>query len=1205
MPLSRRPFSIWSALVWNCFCPIILAFFSLHAQSSPTTPMVTVHASDRRVSDVLERLTHDTQVKISYLGDPSKRVTVFVREQPIENALKRICEGAGCGFFRKDDRFTVISLPHASTLIERIKESVSSLISLSGRVILNEWDGEHWEQREQGIQFQAPDKLRLEELSSGRTLVASAANTMSLHPSGKYALQWERNLLHDWVEMTGGPASALAFGTDWSSFLQRYRADNQVRLAIINGIPAFALTFTQSKAQTRWVRDFVSSAALPIGYTYAAFKRPVLDEPHRIRLYFDIEHLMLVRREAWDNHWNLINLAEIDAPNAFEDILLQMGQGQSASITRNGTSVQTKQFRFPTTWRVYDSNHTTVQTWHYLDIHLSGSSKYFDVSPPLRPEMLVRDAELKAVTEYRQSRPDAHDMLNLALARWHFTEDADAALQDLRLAARLAPTAPLPWLEMGRIQSHAARFRDAEHSFLEAIHRAPDLLQAQLLLADVQMAAGNFSNAEKTLRKVSTINPATMLRLAESVQNQHRVDDSTHLFLKALLSAKPGDTTVALQAAMHLFMTAWSSGTMSPLTRALLETKQSANNPYAQLLLMWIALESRDTDEATNYLIQTERLAPNNLPLRLRLGILLETYGLRKEASASYWSLLALHPASTEALEARARLVGLAIDDEQYDNAAKLFFRSPVVARTHSIARIRHQLQTFRDLFERRLRRDALVVMLEELLESGFKRDQVSWLLANLYYDEGNQDKAIGLLERQPVSSKYKPLTSDLLLKFYYADNRLNKAEALLKILTRVEPEQLYWQSHQVGLQQRYVSAIKKKRAPGLWRSRYAAEKNASLQLIRSFPDDPDAQLTYALTFYNDPATHVFGTREASKPMENALHKHAQLREPRHDLLGLTRTLLAQTFERAKQIKRAQLLYRSLHSAAVTDAERSADRIFMLRSYLISKNINLIPESIREVLHSGVSLEEKRTSLAFLEKVCESPNLNGGSQNTARPQQPHALIVATVNQLAQRYPRDPAPMAMQAAVFLGKGKRKKSMQTLEAAALKGQTDPDLWTLAGDAYLLSKQPGDAIRCFEKALKFNPNQSYTHEKLMNLYLSTQDPIALEVALASMTQFARWEARSLSLIGGMIAELGNIEKALPIIKYAMQLSFYDTSLTLADVHRYRFLYARALEEAKYSEEALRQYELLTHPESKGPIGTEARKRRKRLQNRTMNPF
>ena len=149
-------------------------------------------------------------------------------------------------------------------------------------------------------------------------------------------------------------------------------------------------------------------------------------------------------------------------------------------------------------------------------------------------------------------------------------------------------------------------------------------------------------------------------------------------------------------------------------------------------------------------------------------------------------------------------------------------------------------------------------------------------------------------------------------------------------------------------------------------------------------------------------------------------------------------------------------------------------------------------------------------------------------------------------------------------------------------------------------MLSKQPDDAIRCFEKALKFNPNQGYTHEKLMNLYLSTQDPIALEVALARMTQFAKWEARSLSLIGGMIADLGNIEKALPIIKYAMQLSFYDTSLTLTDVHRYRFLYARALEEAKHLKEALRQYELLTHAESKGPIGTEARKRRERLQNR-----
>ncbi|MEO5830345.1 MAG: sulfotransferase [Rhodanobacter sp.] len=138
---------------------------------------------------------------------------------------------------------------------------------------------------------------------------------------------------------------------------------------------------------------------------------------------------------------------------------------------------------------------------------------------PEHPETL----RLYGILHSRALRNDeAQDCLQRSLAQWPdyalahsdlggvqlARGDIDAAFASWRQACALAPTAPMPWFNLGRnLQLHGDT--DAAIEALQQAHMlAPDFLPALILLGDALVHVGRFDQADARYRAALTLHPA-------------------------------------------------------------------------------------------------------------------------------------------------------------------------------------------------------------------------------------------------------------------------------------------------------------------------------------------------------------------------------------------------------------------------------------------------------------------------------------------------------------------------------------------------------------------------------------------------------------------------------------------------------------------------------------------------------------------------
>ena len=246
----------------------------------------------------------------------------------------------------------------------------------------------------------------------------------------------------------------------------------------------------------------------------------------------------------------------------------------------------------------------------------------------------------------------------LRQAENHRAAQEVAAAQGAYLsAARLEPTAPLPWLRMGEMLLERRRFAEADIAFREA-ERAGAGAEALRGLGQSQAGRGDWAAATRTWLRALEIAPddaGLYLLLAQAAVAQSQFDEAAD-FAEQALGREPSPTVAAAaHALLGRTLVAADLGGAAEQARlagdedllALIETADAEPDPARRALLLGASfLQRGELSLARQHLERAVALAPADAEARAYLAHTLELQGGTAAAREMLDRALALDPDS-------------------------------------------------------------------------------------------------------------------------------------------------------------------------------------------------------------------------------------------------------------------------------------------------------------------------------------------------------------------------------------------------------------------------------------------------------------------------------------------------------------------------------------------------------------------------------
>ncbi|HID07131.1 MAG TPA: tetratricopeptide repeat protein, partial [Armatimonadetes bacterium] len=519
-------------------------------------------------------------------------------------ALEMLSKAAGCGVCRIRDKYLMLPLPTGAELIQQIGDAWKALRKFRAQLSISEWNGAQWLKSEHQLQFIAPDRLRIDVTTDdgqSQVWLMHGHETLQLLPALRIAERWYENRSTDWLSMFGGPANVAGFGQAWEAVVERYRPKS-VAVDVIRNTPVYILTLQCAKPRKRLVLEFADTGVVGLGFVYSPYLRDVEVEPATVRLAFDVNTKALVWRGHFRRDDRLINYA-------------------------TATTVKTISNEMPICkhYRIYDSAGTMLTECTYEFAKPGGASEdAWDIAPP--PNTIIVDADLGGVRDYEsklKQKEDAHTHFNLARLYQLRLGDLNTALAHIESAMKILPRAPQLWWTAAQIYASAYRPEQAEEALQQLLKFSPDFPGAQSMLAETLAVQGKLNEAITTIeRALANAKGASLSRLllqeATYYEALGRLEEARKLHLR-ILDTHPIDVDAGITATDKLFTIAWANGDWDGLIREVSALRNANQNPYVQMLLMRIAFERGNIKLAMKHLRAVERVAVDNLPVRLRL----------------------------------------------------------------------------------------------------------------------------------------------------------------------------------------------------------------------------------------------------------------------------------------------------------------------------------------------------------------------------------------------------------------------------------------------------------------------------------------------------------------------------------------------------------------------------------------------------------
>lgn len=417
------------------------------------------------------------------------------------------------------------------------------------------------------IQFQAPDKLRLEIQEGGgaraQTIVASGEETRLFDAATKRVQRLPYNLARQWWRgwnlPFGGPANFLFSGLAPDATAPFYDAS-----APAVGELSLAAKSDEAKTEApKIISDSVRFGGGGDRIFYAPFKRRVWNRPAKIVLRFAAGQSQITRTETDDN-------AQITTATI---VLGANNWPQSAVVT--------------------DAKNRVISSWKYTLAPRVEAFPDGAFSFDFAPNMILEDARLKAIREY--SGADAASKLNLGTLLARQAEAWPEAFAAWEEAARLAPEATAPQVaiyeaafitrDLDRAEAALKKLTPlwGENSFETAWHRAavsiarrqwaeaqtaletavrlrPQDLQARVTLADLLRARSDFNGARGVLLETlkSEEQPNSFKAQAAEMLATLAVGAAT----EGVLAALPNDTIWQKLARAHIELQQGDAGAL-------------------------------------------------------------------------------------------------------------------------------------------------------------------------------------------------------------------------------------------------------------------------------------------------------------------------------------------------------------------------------------------------------------------------------------------------------------------------------------------------------------------------------------------------------------------------------------------------------------------------------------------------------------------
>lgn len=1019
---------------------------------------------------------------------------------------------------------------NVTTLLTDLSRQAQSMKSLTGTIHREERSLVGTQIWEDHFQFTAPGAFRAntkkisgEGAGPEQVSIAVGNESWLLIPATRTARHWGRNLFRQWIGMVGGPANVAEFLTQANTLTEKYNA------RLLEGPPiqnraTTVLELSEKSPDAPLVRDVVRQGG---GYpltVYGVFKRPRYLQPPRARLYFDRDTLTLLRREHYDEQGRIALRAECLETRKFGEM------------------------SFPAVWEVSLTDPAdrggrgVLQTrLEYRNVEMNSTVLNSVFDPPLTDQMMIEEQEPRTIADWRQrvaANPgDPHAHYNLALTLLRHTEDVPAARNELNEAIKLRPGAIAPWLIAADIYGGNYYLDES----LEALRKAMTIESGNAtiygLAAAVLFEQGQQDEARVMLQCAvgkEPRNPHWRLLLGELNQQLGRIEEAAKEYVSILgekeLDRSTPDELAAGEDMLNLLR--WSD------VKASVPESTGAGLKCAGDLLA----QQRRIPTALSKYDQAVQLSPDNYLVRFSVAQSLERYQQKDKAAQVYAEVIQSFPLTAEAAESRRGLIGLHVDNGQYDVAWKqcvALMANTVSERDRDLERRR-----FVEAFQKRFKHEELLQYIIKKCQSA-DADATSFrLLTDLYLWEGNRGKALAALRAASFKFPDNDVLRSLLVDQLTLDARqaepksadrtrkFNEAVREAERLAKGNPQQPYYWS-QLAFVHWFQGGT------GLNDALAIAQ-----DLVKRYPEDPDSYTVLA-TIYLD---RVQEPSSALANYQKALEMGTSYTE-RHEEVFFIRQGLAAIAQQDQAIEKVLQQYQRSLQRSAGSQERVG--LYTALMTIFSKNgrLDRAVDYLQRLLKTNYPADEKQLVMNLV------------FSSVGKKKEFDEMLRSNIDRQLQANPEDAYWNLLDAVLKIALGQQSAGLEVYQKAARLAPGDATLseW-LANWHFTLGDYPS-ALREYERTLRLDPSRSEAFmRQAICLFKTGQSDKPSEVARQMMLRIPN-DADAFQSLGTLYRECDRAPEAVEAFKEAANIATHDSKSSLDKVIWIQFDLANAL--------------------------------------------
>jgi tetratricopeptide (TPR) repeat protein len=241
------------------------------------------------------------------------------------------------------------------------------------------------------------------------------------------------------------------------------------------------------------------------------------------------------------------------------------------------------------------------------------------------------------------AHPDDPDLLAVRAAARHQLKQDDAALADAEKAVKTAPTNENAVAVLAGLYAETKDYARAISLVASTVAKVPQSLDLREVLTNLYLSNGQPHEAQQQMRKIIELKPLELnprAQLAMHLARAHDLDGAQLVLEQAI--------------------------------RAFADSKQKANSDAAKLLLVDFVAGERSRADGEKTLRGFIAQDPDNLDLRLGLGLLLQRTGATSDAILAYQEVVKQDGTGPKGLVARDRVAAIESSQGHVDVTRKL-----------------------------------------------------------------------------------------------------------------------------------------------------------------------------------------------------------------------------------------------------------------------------------------------------------------------------------------------------------------------------------------------------------------------------------------------------------------------------------------------------------------------------------------------------